>query len=61
MTDWIAAAKQFMEPDVPHTNAERLRSMKNSLIKNALTLVLSEEIQTPQDLLDMIAKAYGAH
>ena len=50
-----------LEPDVPLTDVERLRFMKNSLVKNALTLVLSGEIRTPQNLLDMIAKAYGAH
>ncbi len=61
ITDWIAAARQLMEPDVPLTDAERLRFMKNSLIKDALTLVLSGNVRTPQDLLDMISKSYGAH
>ncbi len=44
VTDWIAAARQLMEPYVPLTDAGRLRFMKNSLTKNALTLVLSGEI-----------------
>ena len=61
ITDWIAAARQLMEPDVPLTNPERLRFMKNSLFENVLTLVLSGDVRTPQDLLDMISKAYGAH
>ncbi len=61
ITDWIAAARQLMEPDVPLTDAERLRFMKNSLVKDALTLVLSGNVKTPQELLDMISKAYGAH
>ena len=57
VTDWIAAAKQLMKPDVPLTDVEGLRFMKNSFIKN----VLSGEIRTLKDLLYMIAKAYGAH
>ena len=61
ITDWIAAARQLMEPDVPLTDPERLRFMKNCLIKDALTLVLSGNVKTPQDLLNMISKAYGAH
>ncbi len=61
ITDWIAAARQLMEPDVPRTDVERLRFMKNSLVKDALTLVISGDVRTPQGLLEMNSKAYGAH
>ncbi len=60
ITDWIAGARQFMEPDVPLTDVERLRFMKNSLVKDALTLVLSGNVRTPQGLLKMISKASRA-
>ena len=50
-----------MEPDVPLTQGEKLQFMKNSLTKHELTLVLSGEIGTPQDLIELIGKAYGVY
>ena len=58
--EWLIGAREVVDhcPSIPNTR--KIQILRNSLVRNALTLVASIDITDPRLLVEMIAQSYGA-
>ena len=57
--EWLSQANDLIENEKDLKEIEKMRILRNSLIKQALLLVSSSEVNTCRELLDLIALTYG--
>ena len=57
--EWLSQANDLIDNERELKEHEKMRILRNSLIKQALLLVSSSEVNTCKELLDLIALTYG--
>ncbi len=58
--EWVAVATEIVEHEDTMAPCQKLRYLKNSLVKDALTLVATNtNIYNPVELIDLISRTYG--
>ena len=59
--EWVSVATKILENENSLTDMDKLKYLRNSLVKDALTTVSSGVIRNPADLIKAISAAYGAN
>ena len=57
--EWLSQASDLIDNESELKEDEKMRILRNSLVKQALLLVSSSEVHTCKELLDLIALTYG--
>ena len=57
--EWLSQANDLIENEKQLQEKEKMRILRNSLIKHALLLISSSEVNTCREILDLIALTYG--
>ena len=57
--EWLSQATDLVDNEKELKEGEKMRILRNSLVKQALTLVTSSEVNTCKELMDLIALTYG--
>ena len=60
LMEWLNIAYDLLQNDRQLSSFDKYRVLKNSLVGNALSLILTSNVSTPEALIDLISDTYGA-
>ena len=60
LMEWLNIAYDLLQNDSQLSSFDKFRVLKNSLVGNALSLILTSNVSTPEALIDLISDTFGA-